>query len=161
MFRPQISEIHPTTTIKPTNNTIPVVGDGPTSGDVTVGSASTHPSSSPTLCTCVCRDDNETTQQKIYRRNSELTINKHTVSKVVRTKLSAANLRKSSRYVGFLGVGLISLSFLLIVSLDFPLFVSELRKIINGRNRRAKWISYWFYVKKKKQLNFVCFIWKC
>nr|XP_022338023.1 uncharacterized protein LOC111133702 [Crassostrea virginica] len=133
-----ISEIHPTTTIKPTNNTIHVVGDGPTSGDVTVGSASTNPSSSPTLCTCVCRDDNETTQQKIYRRNSELTINKHTVSKVVRTKLSAANLRKSSRYVGFLGVGLISLSFLLIVSLDFPLFVSELRKIIKGRNRRAK-----------------------
>ena len=146
MVRPQISEIHPTTTIKPTNNTFHVVGDGTTSEDVTVGSESTNPSSSPSLCTCVCRDDNETTQQKINRRKSELTINKRTVSKVVRTKLSAANLRKSSQYVGFLGAGLISVFFLLIVSLDFPLFVSELRKIINRRNRCAQWISFWFYV---------------
>lgn len=138
MVRPQISEIHPTTTIKPTNNTFHVVGDGTTSEDVTVGSESTNPSSSPSLCTCVCRDDNETTQQKINRRKSELTINKRTVSKVVRTKLSAANLRKSSQYVGFLGAGLISVFFLLIVSLDFPLFVSELRKIINRRNRCAQ-----------------------
>lgn len=66
-----------------------------------------------------------------------LTVNKDTLSSTIRKRTSAPDKRKSSRYIGFLGIVLISIFCLIIVSFDISAiktFITTFREYVANRH---------------------------
>lgn len=80
-----------------------------------------------TLCECICRVSDETQEEKLQRITTELAMNKRSLSRTVRKRVSASDPRPSARYVGYVGVAIIFIFVGTIVSFDIPRFVVFVR----------------------------------
>ncbi|XP_052719018.1 uncharacterized protein LOC128190845 [Crassostrea angulata] len=98
----------------------------------------TYPLENSTLCECICKESDETLEEKLQRITSELALDKRSLSPAARKRVSASDPRPSARYVGYLGVAIILIFVGTIVCFDIPRFVGFVRGLHGKYKKRTE-----------------------
>lgn len=81
------------------------------------------PSTAIAPCVCVCKDVNQTTEEAIERRRSELFLNKTNLSSAIRKLTSAQDYRMSSKVIG-------TVSIIILVLLGMLFFCADICSVL-------------------------------